>query len=107
MDDENLLTIGALAARTGLSLKTIRFYSDRGIVPATCHSPAGYRLYDRADDDQLASWIHDRLEVADDSRVTRYWQLVAIINGWTPLPDLEPVFTWFRQAIRTRLDSRS
>ncbi|WP_232052010.1 MerR family DNA-binding transcriptional regulator [Nocardia cyriacigeorgica] len=44
MDDENLLTIGALAARTGLSVKTIRFYSDRGIVPATCHSPAGYRL---------------------------------------------------------------
>ncbi|WP_280202909.1 hypothetical protein [Nocardia cyriacigeorgica] len=55
----------------------------------------------------MASWIHDRLEVADDSRVTRYWQLVAIINGWTPLPDLEPVFTWFRRAIRTRLDSRS
>jgi DNA-binding transcriptional MerR regulator len=46
MDDENLLTIGALAARTGLSVKTIRFYSDKGIVPATCHSPAGYRLYD-------------------------------------------------------------
>ncbi|MBB5917658.1 DNA-binding transcriptional MerR regulator [Nocardia transvalensis] len=46
MDDENLLTIGALAARTGLTVKTIRFYADKGIVPATCHSPAGYRLYD-------------------------------------------------------------
>ncbi|WP_086838809.1 MerR family transcriptional regulator [Amycolatopsis kentuckyensis] len=48
MDDENLLTIGALAARTGLSVKRIRFYSDQGIVPATCHSPAGYRRYDVA-----------------------------------------------------------
>ncbi|MGW3965107.1 MerR family transcriptional regulator [Amycolatopsis sp. NPDC005003] len=48
MDDETLLTIGALAARTGLSVKKIRFYADRGIVPATCHSPAGYRLYDVA-----------------------------------------------------------
>jgi DNA-binding transcriptional MerR regulator len=48
MDDENLLPIGALAARTGLSVKTIRFYSDKGIVPATCHNPAGYRLYDAA-----------------------------------------------------------
>ena len=46
MDDETLCTIGALAERTGLSVKTIRFYSDTGIVPPTDHSPAGYRLYD-------------------------------------------------------------
>ncbi|MGF6885710.1 DNA-binding transcriptional MerR regulator [Nocardia sp. GAS34] len=46
MDDENLLTIGALAERTGLPVKTIRFYADKGIVPPTCHSPSGYRLYD-------------------------------------------------------------
>lgn len=307
MDDENLLTIGALAARTGLSVKTIRFYSDKGIVPATCLSPAGYRLYDvaalarlelvrtlreldidlatvrrvlaeetslaevaaahaaaldvqiralrlrravfaavanrestpremdlmhklvnlsdaerrrfihdfiddtfggvdanpamvellrssmpelpedatpeqveawmalvelvqdndfraavqrmaeyqaaqradgdttglhydltetvredvgralaagiapdsaqggaivatlsaryaetfgKADDDRLKSWILERLEIADDRRVTRYWQLVAAINGWPPLPDPEPVFTWFARALR-------
>ncbi|WP_174187987.1 MerR family transcriptional regulator [Nocardia barduliensis] len=313
MDDENLFTIGAVAARTGLSVKTIRFYSDKGIVPATCHSPAGYRLYDmdalarlelvrtlreldidlatvrrvlaretslaevatahaaaldvqiralrlrravltavanresnpqemdlmhklvnlsdaerrrfihdfiddtfggvdanpamvellrsslpelpedatpeqveawmelvelvqdtdfrasvrrmaeyqaaqradgdstglhhdltetvrvdvgralaaglapdseqggdivatitaryavtfgRADDNQLKRWILERLEVANDPRVTRYWQLVAIINGWPPLPDLEPVFTWFGHALRTDLDNR-
>ncbi len=311
MDDENLLTIGALAARTGLSVKTIRFYSDKGIVPPTCHSPAGYRLYDvaalarlelvrtlraldidlatvrrvlagetslaevaaahaaaldvqvralrlrravlaavanrkstpkemdlmhrlvslsdaerrrfihdfiddtfggvdanpamvellrssmpelredataeqveawmelvelvqdtgfraavrrmaeyqaaqradgdttglhhdlteavreavgralaagiapdseragvvvatltaryaetfgKADDHRLKSWILERLEVADDRRVTRYWQLVATINGWPPLPDPEPVFTWFGRALRARLN---
>lgn len=46
MDDETLFTIGALAERTGLTVKTIRFYSDKGIVPPTCHSPVGYRLYD-------------------------------------------------------------
>ncbi|GGL22690.1 helix-turn-helix domain-containing protein [Nocardia jinanensis] len=46
MDDATLCTIGALAERTGLSVKTIRFYSDTGIVPPTEHSPAGYRLYD-------------------------------------------------------------
>ncbi|MEU5259574.1 MerR family transcriptional regulator [Amycolatopsis sp. NPDC021455] len=310
MDDENLLTIGALAERTGLSVKTIRFYSDKGIVPPTCHSPAGYRLYDvaalarlelvrtlreldidlatvrrvlaaetslaevaaahaaaleaqiralrlrravfaavasrkstpremdlmhrlvnlsdaerrrfvhdfiddtfggvdanpamvellrstmpelpedatpgqveawmelvelvqdddfraavrrmaqyqaaqradgdttglhhdltetvredvgralaagiapdseqaggvvaaltaryaetfgKADDNRLKAWILDRLEVADDPRVTRYWQLVATINGWPPLPDPGPVFTWFGKALRARL----
>ncbi|GAB0107199.1 MerR family transcriptional regulator [Nocardia sp. JMUB6875] len=46
MDDETLYTIGALAERTGLTVKTIRFYSDKGIVPPTMLSPGGYRLYD-------------------------------------------------------------
>ncbi|WP_331736423.1 MerR family transcriptional regulator [Streptomyces sp. NBC_00045] len=46
MDGDGLFTIGALARRTGLTVKTIRFYSDTGIVPSTNRSPAGYRLYD-------------------------------------------------------------
>lgn len=46
MDGGTLYTIGALARRTGLTVKTIRFYSDIGIVPSTDRSPAGYRLYD-------------------------------------------------------------
>lgn len=46
MDGDTLFTIGALARRTGLTVRTIRFYSDTGIVPSTDRSPAGYRLYD-------------------------------------------------------------
>lgn len=46
MDGDTLYTIGALARRTGLTVKTIRFYSDTGLVPSTDRSPAGYRLYD-------------------------------------------------------------
>ncbi|MFB4270645.1 MerR family transcriptional regulator [Nonomuraea sp. GTA35] len=48
MDGDTLYSIGDLARRTGLTVKTVRFYSDAGIVPPTCRSPAGYRLYDRA-----------------------------------------------------------
>ncbi|MFF3654073.1 MerR family transcriptional regulator [Streptomyces olivochromogenes] len=40
-----LCSIGELARRTGLTVKAIRFYSDRGIVPPTVRSPVGYRLY--------------------------------------------------------------
>jgi DNA-binding transcriptional MerR regulator len=40
------LTIGELAKRTGLSVRTVRFYSDAGVVPENGRSPAGYRLYD-------------------------------------------------------------
>ncbi|MFB7669014.1 MerR family transcriptional regulator [Kitasatospora sp. NPDC056138] len=46
MDGDTLFSIGDLARRTGLTVKTIRFYSDCGIVPPTDRSPAGYRLYD-------------------------------------------------------------
>jgi DNA-binding transcriptional MerR regulator len=45
MDGDTLDSIGDLARRTGLTVKAIRFYSDRGIVPPTDRSPAGYRLY--------------------------------------------------------------
>ncbi|MFI0975721.1 MerR family transcriptional regulator [Streptomyces sp. NPDC021093] len=40
-----LYPIGELARRTGLSVRTIRFYSDAGIVTPTSRSPSGYRLY--------------------------------------------------------------
>ncbi|GAA2755266.1 MerR family transcriptional regulator [Actinopolymorpha rutila] len=46
MNDGRLYTIGELARLTGLTVKTIRFYSDRGIVPPTDRSPTGYRRYD-------------------------------------------------------------
>ncbi len=45
MDGDTLYSIGDLARRTGLTVKTVRFYSDRGIVPPTGRSPAGHRLY--------------------------------------------------------------
>ncbi|GAB3956336.1 hypothetical protein GCM10027614_68230 [Micromonospora vulcania] len=46
MDGDTRYTIGELARRTGLTVKAIRFYSDRGIAPPTDRSPAGYRRYD-------------------------------------------------------------
>lgn len=45
MDSDSLYSIGQLSRQTGLTVKTIRFYSDQGIVPPTDRSPAGYRLY--------------------------------------------------------------
>jgi DNA-binding transcriptional MerR regulator len=45
MDGDRLYSIGELARLTGVTVKTIRFYSDRGIVVPTDRSPAGYRMY--------------------------------------------------------------
>ncbi|MEU0128719.1 MerR family transcriptional regulator [Streptomyces sp. NPDC006289] len=46
MDATTLHSIGELSRRTGLPVRTIRFYSDSGVVAPTTRSPAGYRLYD-------------------------------------------------------------
>src|SRR5215813_3756546 len=46
MSGGTLYSIGDLARRTGLTVKTIRFYANSGIVPPAGRSPAGYRLYD-------------------------------------------------------------
>lgn len=48
MDGAERYSIGDLARRTGLPVKTIRFWSDRGIVPPTDRGPAGQRRYDAA-----------------------------------------------------------
>ncbi len=39
------LTIGELSKRTGVPVKTLRFYSDEGLLPPAERSPSGYRLY--------------------------------------------------------------
>ncbi|MDH6144921.1 DNA-binding transcriptional MerR regulator [Kitasatospora sp. GP30] len=44
--DTTRYSIGELARRTGLAVRTIRFYADEGIVPPTDRSPSGYRRYD-------------------------------------------------------------
>ncbi|MEU1285580.1 MerR family transcriptional regulator [Kitasatospora sp. NPDC005856] len=45
MNGDTTYTIGELARRTGLTVKTVRHYSDQGIVPPADRNPAGHRLY--------------------------------------------------------------
>ena len=39
-------SIGALSRRTGIPVKTIRYYSEIGLVPETRRTRSGYRHYD-------------------------------------------------------------
>lgn len=42
----------------------------------------------------------DRIEAFSDRRVTRYWTLVGIVNGWPPAPDLYEAWAWYAKALR-------
>ena len=42
------MNIGEVAQRAGLSVKTVRYYSDLGLVPEAARTASGYRRYDGA-----------------------------------------------------------
>lgn len=48
-----LLQIGAVSARTELSVKTIRHYDEVGLVTPSARSTGGFRLYTQKDVDRL------------------------------------------------------
>ena len=49
-----LQKIGAVAARSGVSVKTIRFYCDQGLLQPSGRSEGRYRLFDESVDSDLA-----------------------------------------------------
>ena len=42
-----LIRIGAAAQQAGMSVKTVRFYSDEELIPLAGRTSGGYRLYHR------------------------------------------------------------
>lgn len=51
--DEALLHIGEVAERVGLSVRTVRYYEEVGLVDPSGRSDGGFRLYSEADVRQL------------------------------------------------------
>jgi DNA-binding transcriptional MerR regulator len=47
------MQIGEVAERTGLSVRTIRFYEESGLVTPTARSSGGFRLYTDVDVERL------------------------------------------------------
>ncbi|AYY15254.1 MerR family transcriptional regulator [Actinobacteria bacterium YIM 96077] len=43
------MQIGEVAERVGLSLRTIRYYEEVGLVPPSARTPGGFRLYTESD----------------------------------------------------------
>lgn len=52
-EKEVLHTIGEVARRSGVPVKTIRHYSDEGVLPPSRVTEVGYRLYSEADRSRL------------------------------------------------------
>ena len=50
---KNRLKIGELSKESGVSIDTIRFYEDKGLIYPTSRSDKGYRFYDSATSNAL------------------------------------------------------
>lgn len=49
MDRGGTMTVGALAKRVGVSIRTLRYYDEIGLLAPARHTAAGYRLYGTGD----------------------------------------------------------
>jgi hypothetical protein len=70
--------------------------------PVACELVAAYaRHAGRASGPEFRSWLLELLESSSDRRYERYWQLLAIINGWPPQPSVMPAPEWLITALRS------
>jgi hypothetical protein len=55
-----------------------------------------------AADPAFRAKLLETIESNTDERAERYWQLLAVINGWAPFPASTPSWRWLEAALRAR-----
>lgn len=79
-----LLQIGQVAERTGLSLRTIRFYEENGLVRPTSRSDGGFRLY--SEDDVARLEVIKRMKPLG-FRLEEMQELLTVLAALAERPD--------------------
>ncbi len=98
-----LLQIGQVADRTGLSLRTIRFYEEHGLVRPTSRSDGGFRLY--SDDDVARLEVIKRMKPLG-FRLEEMQELLALLADRAERPDdaaLTDRLRMFHEAVTARV----
>lgn len=57
----------------------------------------------RSPDEAYRRDLLEAVRLGSEPRAERYWQLMAIINGWPPIPSAMPAWGWFADALTARL----
>lgn len=53
----------------------------------------------RTDTPEYRRDLRTKLELTVDPRAERYWQLMAVVNGWPPIPTTIHLWVWFIEAL--------
>jgi DNA-binding transcriptional MerR regulator len=86
MDDGEFMQIGEVADRTSLSLRTIRYYEEVGLVVPSGRSQGRFRLYSEADVRRL--WLIRKLKPLDLS-LDQIRELLAALDR-SSADDIDP-----------------
>jgi hypothetical protein len=103
--DAGAMTTAALVAERGEDARAA------GIAPA---SPAADPIHDelvaafadsvgRTADEEYRRDLLEQIRLGYEPRAERYWQLLAKINGWPPIPSTLGNWSWFIDALAARL----
>ena len=85
------------AVRSGISPDSPQADPVVAALTAECALAVG-----RPDDARLHGWLLHRLDTANDPRKKRYFDLLAVINGWPAPEPLAPLIDWSVQALSAR-----
>lgn len=96
---EKRLKIGEIAARSGVSVDTVRYYERRGILPPPTRLPSGYRTYGAAAIGRIV--VARRLRAVGMSIDEIAAALAAHDNGRTCDSEV-----WRLEAVRDRIDAQ-
>ena len=80
-DAGGLLRIGGAAERTGLSIRTVRYWEEVGLVEPTGRTAGGFRLYSEADLERLETV--KRMKPLDLT-LEEMRELLGLLNAPTP-----------------------
>ena len=102
-----LAQIGQVAERTGLSLRTIRFYEESGLVVPTARTEGGFRLY--SDDDVARLEVIKRMKPLGFS-LEEMRELLTLLADLAAAPAadrdrLVDRLRMFHEAARVRVDA--
>ena len=100
--EHGTMSIGALADATGLSVHTLRYYEEEGLIPLVVRNGAGHRRYRT----EHVRWIAllDRLRVSGMSigRMRRYAELA--VRGDATVLERKALLEEHEADIRARID---
>lgn len=96
---EQRLKIGEVAARAGVSVDTVRYYEQRGILPPPVRLPSGYRTYAPSSIDRIV--LARRLRTVDMSIEEIAAALAAHDQGGTCSSEL-----WRLEAVRAKIETQ-
>src|SRR5262245_50077468 len=97
------MQIGEVAARSGLSTATIRFYEREGVLPKPDRKANGYREYSRTDVDRAATFARFRglgIEPGEAGRLAEQCATGRCDDTWLEMPAL---LSSHRQALAERI----